>query len=128
MIKVLIKADSKYLVERKRIKKVVEDFFKEMEVSNDMEVGISVVGDRKMKELNKKYLDVDGTTDVLSFSQTETQGEKFVEPSNGLYLGDVVVSWPQAIKQAIERNVTVDEEIDFLVKHGLLHLMGVHHD
>ena len=130
MIKVLIKADSKYPIERKRIKKVVEDFFKEMDVTNDMEVGVMVVGDRKMKELNKKYLGVEGTTDVLSFSQTETdeKNEKFVEPSNGLYLGDVVVSWPQAIKQAIERNVTVDDEIDFLVKHGLLHLMGIHHD
>jgi probable rRNA maturation factor len=129
MIKTLIKADSKYPLERKRIKKVVEEFFKKMEVENDMEVGVMVVGDRKMKELNRKYLNVEGTTDVLSFSQTEgEEKEKFVEGKNSLYLGDVVVSWPQAIKQAIERNVTVDDEVDFLVQHGLLHLMGIHHD
>ena len=130
MIRIAIKADSKYAVDRKGIKKVVDDFFAKMEVENDMAVGILVVGDRKMKELNKKYLKVEGTTDVLSFSQTESkEGDKFIEPSSdGLYLGDVVVSWPQALKQAMERNVTVDEEIDFLVQHGLLHLMGIHHD
>ncbi len=131
MIKVQIKADSKYAVDRKRIRKVVGDFFQKMEVTTDMEVGIMVVGDRKMKELNRKYLKVEGTTDVLSFSQTEVgeEGGRFIEPtSNGLYLGDVVVSWPQALKQAMERNITVDEEIDFLIQHGLLHLMGIHHD
>lgn len=127
MIKVLIKADSKYPIDRKRIKKVVDEFFQKMEVDSDMMVGLMVVGDRKMKELNLKYLGVEGTTDVLSFSQTEEK-EKFVEPTEALYLGDVVVSWPQAIKQALERNITVDDEVDFLVQHGLLHLMGIHHD
>jgi probable rRNA maturation factor len=101
-----------------------------MGVGSEMVVGLTVVGDRKMKELNKKYLHKNGTTDVLSFSQTEeVSDEKFVEPKvDGLYLGDVVVSWPQAVKQALEQQITVDEEIDFLMKHGLLHLMGVHHD
>ena len=78
-----------------------------------------------------KYLKVEGTTDVLSFSQTETSEKvsEFIEPTdNGLYLGEVIVSWPQAMKQALERQITVDEEVDFLVKHGLLHLMGIHHD
>lgn len=127
MVKAIIKADSKYSLDRKRVKRVVAEFFKKMEVESEMEVGIMIVGDRKMKELNKKYLGVDGTTDVLSFSQTE--GEEIRQPQGAsLYLGDVVVSWPQALIQAMERNVTVDEEIDFLVQHGLLHLMGIHHD
>jgi len=132
MIKVYIKADSRYPIERKRVRKLVQEFLKEMGVESETQIGVVVVGDRKMKELNKKYLKVEGTTDVLSFSQTEIQDgvSEFVEPNSedGLYLGDVVVSWPQAMKQAIERQITVDEEIDFLVKHGLLHLMGIHHD
>lgn len=131
MIKVQIKADGRYPIDRKRIKKVVTDFLiEEMKVTSQMIVGILVVGDRKMKELNKVYLHRDETTDVLSFSQTEElKGKGFIEPKGeGLYLGDLVVSWPQAKRQAFERQTTIDEEIDFLVQHGLLHLMGIHHD
>ncbi len=129
MIKILISADSKYPVDRKRIRQVVEGFLTGEGVISDMSIGVAVVGDRKMKELNKKYLKVEGTTDVLSFSQMDDDRVGFVEPvEQEDHLGEVVVSWPQAMKQAMERNVTVDEEIDFLVKHGLLHLLGIHHD
>ncbi len=131
MIEVYIKADSRYPVDRKRIRKVVIGFLVEMGVASETEIGVMIVGDRKMRELNKKYLNRDETTDVLSFSQTEIKSgvSEFVEPKNaGLYLGDLVVSWPVAKRQALERQITIDEEIDFLVKHGLLHLMGIHHD
>lgn len=131
MITVQIKADSRYPVNRKRVRGVVKKFLsEEMRVNTPMEVGVMIVGDRKMKELNKKYLKRDETTDVLSFSQTEQKGgREFVEPrTEGLYLGDLVVSWPVAKRQALERQTTIDEEIDFLVQHGLLHLMGIHHD
>lgn len=130
MIKVHIKADSRYPVDRKRIRKTVQDFLAERVADVDMQVGVTVVGDRKMKELNKKYLQAEGTTDVLSFSQTETVDgrEPAAMQDEFGYLGDVVVSFPQALKQAMERNRIVDEEIDFLVQHGLLHLLGTHHD
>lgn len=131
MIKISISADSKYPVDRRRIRAVVNDLLKTRGIESDYETGVSVVGDRKMKELNEKYLGVEGTTDVLSFSQLEsgTDDEDIREPSSDLsYLGDVIVSWPQAVQQALERNITVDDEIDFLVQHGLLHLLGIHHD
>jgi probable rRNA maturation factor len=131
MIKVEIQADSKYPINRKRIRETVQNFLGERGISNDLEVGVIIVGDRKMRELNKKYLKVEGTTDVLSFSQVETTKDDPLlhEPSTELgYLGDVVVSWPQALKQAIERNKVVDEEVDFLIQHGILHLLGIHHD
>lgn len=130
MIKVLIKADSKYPVDRKRIRVNVSRFLAGQGVSTDLEVGVVIVGDRKMRELNKNYHKTEGTTDVLSFSQMESDKADPGEPKvmNLEYLGDVVVSWPQAVKQAMERNKTVDEEIDFLIDHGLLHLLGIHHD
>lgn len=131
MIKVHIKADSRYPVDRKRVRVVVQKFLEEeMKVNSDMEIGVMVVGNRKMRELNKQYLKRDETTDVLSFSQTEeVKGLGFVEPKGeGLYLGDLVVSWPVAKRQALERQTTIDEEIEFLIQHGLLHLMGIHHD
>lgn len=130
MISVLFKADSKYPIERKRLRKTVQKFLSEQGIKHDINVGVIIVGDRKMQELNKKYHQTEGTTDVLSFSQMESTDEDPGEPKlmDLDYLGDVVVSWPQAVKQAIERNQTVDDEIDFLVQHGLLHLLGIHHD
>lgn len=128
MIKVLIKADSKYPVDRKRIRELVTQFLKEQGVETDTVVGVVMVGDRKMKELNKKYLNYDETTDVLSFSQNEVAEDLINEGQDVFDLGEVVVSWPQARRQAMERNILVDEEIDFLIQHGLLHLLGIHHD
>jgi len=49
-------------------------------------------------------------------------------PDDWWYLGDVVISYPQALKQAQEHNLLVDEEIDRLVEHGVLHLLGIHHE
>lgn len=130
MITVLIKADSKYPVDRKRIRLSVAKFLTSQGVNSDIEVGVIIVGDRKMKELNYKFHKTAGTTDVLSFSQMEREkSDPGVPKVMDLdYLGDVVVSWPQAVKQAMERNKTVDDEIDFLISHGLLHLLGIHHD
>lgn len=129
MIKVIISADSKYPVDRKRIRKLVSDFLKDQGVSTDMSVGLAVVGDRKMKLLNEKFMKHEGTTDVLSFPELGEDETRFVEPDSlESHLGDLVVSWPQALKQAMERNHTVDDEVDFLVQHGLLHLLGIHHD
>jgi probable rRNA maturation factor len=130
MIKVLIKADSKYPVDRKRLRQTVTEFLTEQGIGHDLSVGIVLAGDRKMKQLNRKYLKRDMTTDVLSFSQMEMSDNDpdLAKAIDMDYLGDVVISWPQAVKQAIERNHTVDDEIDFLATHGLLHLLGIHHD
>lgn len=128
MRKIFIKADSKFPVDRKRLKLVASEFLNEQGVDEQLGLSIVVVGDRKMKELNERYLGVDKTTDVLSFSSVDDTDESTLEEPELDYLGDVVISWPQAVRQALERNKTVDEEIEFLLKHGLLHLLGIHHD
>lgn len=127
MIKVDFKVRSEYQVDRDSLREMIRDFLSEKGIDN-AKVGVVVIGDRKMKELNEKYLDKEGTTDVLSFSLIEDEGE-FVEMDDEMLdLGEVVVSWPQAMKQALSRQVKIDEEIEFLVQHGLLHLLGIHHD
>jgi len=124
-LKVLITADSRFKFDRKRVRKAVEGLLLERGVRGEVILSVSVVGERKIKELNKKYLGRDGVTDVLSFSQVE--GESVPE-SEGLMLGDVVVCYSVAKKQAVGLNKLLDEEIEFLVLHGVLHLLGVHHD
>ncbi|MDP3998630.1 MAG: rRNA maturation RNase YbeY [bacterium] len=127
MVNVLIYKESRYPADRKMIRKTVEDFLASQGIKGKVEVGVSVVGDRKMRELNKKYTQRDETTDVLSFGMEEGSG--FITPPDGvLRLGDVVVSYPEAVKNAADNNVLVDEEIKTLVQHGLAHLLGIHHE
>ena len=130
MIRVLFQTESHFPVDRKKIKEAVERALVH-EVHRDTEVSISIVGDRRMKELNKKYRNLDKTTDVLSFGLNDPmtkRGDQFIEaPDDILRLGDIVVSYPQAVEEARERNVLVDDQIAFLVLHGLDHLLGKHH-
>ncbi len=125
-ISVPIFVESRYRVNRKKIKQIVIDTVVKNGVMGPAEVSVAIVGDRKMKELNKKYRDLDKTTNVLSFSQTE--GEGFVLPKEILFLGDVVVSYPKVIEEASAENMLVDEKINELVEHGVLHLLGQHHE
>ncbi len=129
MVKIPIKAESRYPVDRKQIRKTVIEVLKKNRAINEtsnLEVSIIFVGDRKMAGLNKHYLKREGTTDVLSFPLTESP---FIGPPDDfLRLGDIVISFPQARKQAMQYGRTVDEEINLLVEHGLLHLLGKHHN
>ena len=130
MISVLLQTESHFPVDRKKIIEAVKTALTP-KVTSPTEVSITIVGDRKMRELNKKYRSIDATTDVLSFAQSDSSvpGAPFVEvPDNVLHLGDIVVSYPQVIEEASEENKLVDDQIISLVLHGLNHLLGVHHD
>jgi probable rRNA maturation factor len=125
MITVLFQTESHFPVDRKKIKKAIEAALVD-QVHRDTEVSVSVVGDRRMRELNKKYRNCDSTTDVLSFGMED--GGEFIEPPDDvLRLGDIVVSYPQAVDEAREENKLVDDQIVSLVLHGLDHLLGKHH-
>lgn len=125
MITVLFQTESHFPVDRKKIKAAIETALAG-EVHRDAEVSVSVVGDRQMRVLNKKYRNVDKTTDVLSFG-LENGGEFIEPPDDVLRLGDIVVSYPQAVDEAREENKLVDDQIEILVLHGLDHLLGKHH-
>lgn len=128
MGQVLIKADSRFPVNRKRIRQLTEAVLKKHGLSEGGEVSIFIVGDRKMRKLNETYLKRKGTATVLAFplENTAASGSGFAESPDGvLRLGDVVVSYPQAFKRASQENVFVDEVIDQLIEHGLANLLGV---
>ncbi|MEP6719194.1 MAG: rRNA maturation RNase YbeY [bacterium] len=84
---------------------------------------IVFVSDRAMAELNQRWRGKRGTTDVLSFPAAQDKFEK----SEGLNLGDIVVSIGQAARQARENKLTLNAEISQLILHGLLHLCGYDH-
>lgn len=126
-VDVLIFVESRYKVNRKKIKQAVENILHEQDLNTAaVEVSVAIVGDRKMRSLSKKYKDEDKTRNVLSFSQTE--GESIKQEGSVLRLGDIVISYPQVIKEASKEEVLVDEKVNELVSHGLLHLLGIHHE
>jgi rRNA maturation RNase YbeY len=125
-LKVLIYVESRYQVNRKKIKSAVASVLQENNVQSPLEVSIAIVGDRKMTKLNKQYRDKEGTTNILSFPLAE--GEQTHMPTDISRLGDIIISYPMVIKEAAEQEMLVDERIDELVRHGMLHLLGLHHE
>lgn len=123
---ILIKTDSHYTVNRSHLRLVMENFLKEKKVRGKVEISIMVVGDRLMRLLNKKYRNLDETTDVLSFPLHSLVSKSgFVDPPDDiLRLGDIVISYPQVVEEAVEEKKLVDDKIDELVIHGLKHLLG----
>ncbi len=130
MITVLFKTESHYPVNRKKVKHAIIDALAP-QVHRDAELGITIVGDRRMKQLNRDFRKIDKTTNVLSFGLNDSiqKGVAFCDtPDDVLRLGDIVISYPQAIKEAVEENKLVDDKIIELALHGLDHLMGKHHE
>lgn len=124
-ISVELFVESRYKVNRKKIKSVVLQLLKDQGIQGPAEVSLAIVGDRKMRELHKKYKQVDKTTNVLSFPLSE--GQSSTLPSDILRLGDVVISYPVVITEAAQDNVLVDDKIEELALHGTRHLLGIHH-
>lgn len=125
-VNVLIFVESRYKVNRKRIRTVLSNLLNEQGVNSPVEVSVAVVGNRKMRQLSKKYKGEDKTRNVLSFSLTE--GENHPSPSEILRLGDIVISYPKVIDEAARDEVLVDDKIDELAVHGMSHLLGLHHE
>jgi probable rRNA maturation factor len=88
----------------------------------DGSLTIVLTDDDQLHNLNRDYLGVDSTTDVLSFPSDETDPE-----TNSPYLGDILVSLPRAASQAESAGHDIEAEAQLLVVHGVLHLLGHDH-
>lgn len=125
-VKVLLYVESRYKVNRKRIKKTIDEVLTANSVSSIVEVSVAIVGDRKMRSLNKKYRNLDKTTNVLSFPLGE--GQVIKTPDNASRLGDIVISYPEVIRESARDEMLVDDKVDELVTHSMKHLLGIHHN
>lgn len=131
MISILFQTETHYPVNRKKIKDAITTVLTN-KIKRNVEVSVAIVGDRRMRELHRTYKKIDTTTDVLSFPLSDplyTKGQSFVDaPDDVLRLGDIIISYPQAIATAADENKMVDDVIVFLALHGLDHLLGIHHE
>jgi probable rRNA maturation factor len=117
-------------------------------VAEPAQVGLVVTDDKTVQELNRQFRGLDEVTDVLSFSASHSgrwEGDpqesdeaspesvdseelNFVlPPGEPSPLGEVIISFPQTIRQAQERNGPVEQELALLIIHGVLHLVGYDH-
>lgn len=98
----------------------------------EVEMGLLIATEERVKQLNRDYRGRDEPTDVLAFSAREEVGSDFppfVQPPDGvLHLGEVIISYPQAAMQAEEHRHSVNKELAILIIHGVLHLLGYEHD
>ena len=86
------------------------------------DLSIVLTDDKRLQRLNSDYLGIDAPTDVLAFPASET------DPETGAhYLGDVLISIPRAEAQAREARHPLASEVQLLVVHGVLHLLGHDH-
>lgn len=88
----------------------------------DSELSIILTNDARLHELNLNYLAVDAPTDVLSFPASETDPE-----TGARYIGDILISMPRAQAQAEAAGHPLESEVQLLVVHGVLHLLGHDH-
>ena len=105
-------------------------------------VSLVIADDETVRSLNAEYRGIDKTTDVLSFAfdnQGEYHGEGdaptewsaddgfVLPPGESVGLGEVIVSYPQAVRQAQQAGHSIERELAHLIVHGILHLMGHDH-
>lgn len=130
MITINILADAKFPVDRTALRRHLEAVLTKHRLTEAVEVDVQIVGKRRMSEIHKLYMNIPGETDVLSFPLNDPADDRpfMASPDGVLRLGDIVVCYPVAIEEALEKQCKVDIQVQFLAEHGLMHLLGFHHE
>jgi len=115
------------------LKQVVEQCLTIQNISSAVELSLLITDDETVRKLNRTYRGIDEVTDVLSFAFMERKPDDdsppFVMPPDGiLRLGEIIISYPQAARQAEENQQKVEKEVALLIVHSVLHLLGYEHD
>lgn len=116
----VINRQKKHPIRKQAFKRLIERLAARYRLA-DPEVTLAFVGDRAIRTLNRKFLKKDKPTDVLSFPLGERG------PDGKFYLGDIVISVPVASRQGREKGHGLRRELELLVIHGFLHLVGFEH-
>lgn len=88
---------------------------------------ILICDDETIREINRDYREQDKPTDVISFALFADNAESRIIIDNQIFLGEIIISADTAKTQANEENKTLEDEIFFLLSHGILHLFGLDH-
>ena len=119
------------MVNRVWVKKIVRQVLKAEEVAHPYEVSMVFTDSETVQQLNRDYRGMDEPTDVLAFymlPQGEGNDSFALPPDEVTRLGEVIISYPQAIEQAREQGHSPERELALLIVHGILHLLGYDHE
>ena len=118
----MITIESKYDFPAALIERAAQAALAHQKDSLDANLSVVLTDNRRLHTLNRDYLGIDTPTDVLSFPASES------DPDTGArYLGDILISVPYARKGAKEAGHPLESELQLLVVHGVLHLLGHDH-
>jgi probable rRNA maturation factor len=107
----------------RRIRRVVHKLKKSLNCP-DSEISLLFVDNEQIRQINMQYLNRNHPTNVISFPLREGDYGHI----NPHVLGDIVISAERAFQDAVAGDLSLNDEIDFLVIHGLLHLLGYNHE
>ena len=124
------------------VKETVVKALKSEAQGSETHVSVVLADDETVMDLNRKHRGLNEHTDVLSFSYVYegeyygdnrslvAQVDEFVLPpgEEDQSLGEVIISYPQTVRQAMEAGVSVEDELSHLLVHGILHLLGHDHE
>ena len=118
----MITIESKYDYPASLIERAVKAALAHQKESLDVNLSVVLTDNRRLHKLNRDYLGVDAPTDVLSFPASESDPE-----TGARYIGDILISVPYAAKGAKLAGNSLEAELQLLVVHGVLHLLGHDH-
>jgi len=112
-------------------RRIAQTVLKTEGVAPPYEVGLVFTDSETVKQLNRDYRGVDEPTDVLAFymlSQKEADDSFALPPDGVTRIGEVIISYPQAVEQAREQGHSLERELALLIIHGILHLLDYDHE
>lgn len=102
---------------------LVKHHLTQLSLHPECELSLSFVDEDRMSALHVEWMDEPGPTDVLSFPMDELRSG---DTESGI-LGDIVICPSFVERQAVQKGVSVQQEVEFLLTHGILHLIGYDH-
>ncbi len=112
-----------FKIDLSRLRKSLKRLLRELNCDN-MAIDLLLVDDKEIQKLNNAYLNRNHPTNVLSFAMTEGEFGTI----NPQILGDIVISLETASRDTLNSHIDLMDELEFLIIHGLLHLVGYNHE
>src|SRR3989344_3544716 len=124
-MEVEIRNCTKRTADSRAIKKAVAETLKLLKLKSDAVLSVALVGEKKMRSLNKSWRKEDAATDVLSFSFLETGGDDAGATKEA---GEIIICLPVAARQARLYGLSEKKQVARLAAHGTMHIFGLDHE
>ncbi len=105
------------------VEQAAQEALAEAHITEEVDLSIVFTDNEHMQQLNRQFRQVDASTDVLAFCDGTRDPH-----TERVYLGDVIISYPQVVEQAKEARHSIKAELQLITVHGVLHLCGFDHD